>query len=1141
LGLLFCILILTTFLALAYIQNRPLLLVSGISCAYDHDTGFVTVGDVAKVRWKDIDTNGELDDSDLFVTSSNGTELFKIDLGTNLVTPTSVHRLSEAETKKITFLDKTAANYTLYRPLIQEPNFENPEYQRSLNLRFIFSKSGRWEVALNMSLEMGKPYIQMRWEISENGEGEGDYSLYPQIIPLQPLDRLILPANYTDKKLRFWNQKNGPTYGNPWMYETDWPIFGAFVANMHVNNSNVYLHSGENYATQTSVHASSAFARHSNWVHDKTESYFQYDFWIDWDGNTPPSSDIQIEVWVPDVLNLTNSQISYTSDGTTWSRYTGWTLTEGERGQNGFSTYAGCKHRLKITFPATDFTADDGVDTGHDYGVPQIKNDEYLVRLKVAYQNEGLTTYDFENSQNSWYGIQNINDAWTWLVGTNQDLNIGIVLTKHLEHLAVQADNMEIYQNVTMGFNLPLASNGKAILYTNFVVFTQTARQDQDSDDVWAMFDENTPEYSSSSALLVSRETFGQLSYNEGFDEKTNFLYVSLSKKPVENDWNAPPKYTVCLSNKISQHLESDDAIFQFERNEYYVYDVGQTNEVRWREKATDPLPIYQLYTSLGLIGIGSVLFFKHVDVVKKYKVIFILFIAGLAVRLVFQSLSTDFSGTDAAIYGNAAQNFLNYGQFQVNYITLEPHFIRAGLIPNEITHSYVNPSRLIYPLLITSSFIVLGQSFFAIKSVDIILGALLIVPTFYLAKKLFNEKTAIVAAAITVFHPLLIYYSGAHPSTGVMATFLATAALCAMVYEGKKAAIVAGFFAGVSLFARMEFGFILLGAVITYYILNFKRGFWRKKDLYIIILVFLAALAAFLVSSYVILGRFPFSTKMLGGTMGETRAPSLWETLTDPNFMQIRLYSAAYRWWYALFLGSPLIFITAIAGLLLKVKRWRTFSALYLFPFYGVLAYSMIVREQPHVRFLIEYIPAILILSASFIVSLSEFLLPRKTIKPPPKRSIKLKHILTAFIFLEIIFMSFFPHYLAINTAMQNLAWKFNDGEIYYWIQTNTSPKSVIMTPSPLYAYYTGREIATIPRPIATQNVDIDMIIYVIQRYNVDYIVIDRNARSITDLRAIRENPMNAPHGFNLVYWDEDSANFDPRVLIYDVRALHS
>jgi len=1148
LGLFIGILILAIFLTLVHFQNSHLLSGSsgsGISASYDKNTGYITVGDVIKVRWNDLDRDGGLDDSNLFVTTSNGTELFKIDSETILTTPASIYSLSEADAQEVFFFDKTVGNYILYRPLSEEPNFKNREYQRSLNLRFVFSKTNEWEVALNTTLEMGKPYLQMRWEITEKGGGEGDYSIYPQIIPSQPLDRLILPTNYTDNRLRFWNQKDGPTYANPWRAETDWPLFGAFVANMHVNNPDVYLHSGENYAIQTRVHASSVFARYSIWVHNKAASYFQYDFWVDWDGNTPPTSDIEIEVWVPDALDLANSTISYSPDGSRWIEYDGWTLTEGNRGENGFSSYGGCRHRLKITFPANDFIGDDGTDTGRDYGVPYARNDEYLVRLRVAYQNEGLTTYEFENSSNMWYGLRNINDSWVWLVDTKQDLSIGIVLSERLENLMVQANDMETYRNVTMGFNLPLTSNGRAVFHTNFVLFTgaQAGRQDQDSDGVWNMFDENMPQFFSLSVPQTSRETFGQLGYNEGFNQETNVFHMRLTKKPTENDWNHPPKYTVYLPNRGLQRLQGDDAVFLFERNGYYVYDVWQTSEVMWSEKAGDPYATYPLYVSLGLIVIGAVMLFRYSNIVRKYKVIFILLIVSLTIRLFLQSFSTEFGGSDAAVYGNVAQNFVNYGQLQVNYIALEPHYIRLRMIPIEITHPYNNPARLIYPCLLTFSFVMFGQSSFAIKSVDVILGALLVIPTFYLAKKLFNEKTAIVATTIVAFHPLLVHYSGPFGgSTGMMTTFLATVALCAMVYEGNKTALLAGFFVGLSLFARMEFGFILLGVVLGYYFLTFRQRVFRMRSLYVIILVFLIALALLFYLSYAILGRFPISTKMLGGTWGEINPPSLWETLTDPDFVQIRMYNALYGWWYILFLVSPVILIMAIAGLLLNIKSWRTLSALYLYPFCGIFVFSFAVREQPHARFLIEYMPVMAILSASFIIALSQFLLPRLTDRPRPERNIKSKQILTVFLFIEIIFMSFFPHYIAIDTSMQNLAWKFDDGEIYEWIKTNTSPKSVIMAYSVVYVFHTHREIVTIPRPRGPeQPVDMSMIIYLIKRYNIDYIVICRTELTIPDLRNLRSNPMNAPSGFNLVYWDEDPTNFDPRVLIYDVRALRS
>jgi hypothetical protein len=1144
------ILVLLTLFSVAYVQGHGFHMnsqTSGISAAYNQETGLVTVGDVFRIGWKDIDQDGRIDDSSIQIISWNGTKLAEIDLGTTLTTPVSVYKLYDAEISEVAYLDDDTNGYIAYKPLIQEPDLTNLKYQRSLSLRFAFLKTNHWEVNLFFNLEMGKPYARLRWEIVERGDGEGTYRIYPKLIPLFHPKRLILPANYTENKLRYWNQKNGPTYANPWRYETDWGMFGAYIANMHVNNGNLYLHSGQDYQKiSTKVHAGSVFARYSKWIHNREESYFQYDFWVDWDGATTPSSDIKIEVWVPDALNLASSEISYSPDAFTWVKYDGWTLSEGNRDEGVFSSYKGSRHRLMITFPASNFTADDGVDTGEDYGIPSVGNDEYLVRLKVAYLNEGLTTYEFENSTNTWYGIRNLNDAWLWLIGEESNsIGLGITLTKSIEYLTVQANHLEVFKNVTLGIDVSVGNDSENWFHTNLVIFvvSETARQDSDSDGIWNLFDNDFYRYLPYSAALAIRESFGQIDYRKmGFNGEAGYHYVVFDKKSLANSWGVPALFTVCLPKNIDQHLESDDAIFLFERNGYYVYDVRQTEEILWKEKTADLLSMHQLYAIVGLGIIGFVLFVVSVDAVRKHWIIFALFFLGFLIRLAFQGLSVDFIGADAAVYANAAQNFLNYGKFQINDRGLEAHWVKAGAIPTEITRPFNQPSRIFYPSLIVCSFALFGQSFASVKFVDVVLGALIIFPVFYMAKRLFDQRTAIVATIIVVFHPLLIYYSGVHPSTNIIPALFGTAALCAMVYESKKTAVVAGFFAGLLLFARLEYGFILLGVVASYYILNFKWGALRKRTLYIIGIVFFAVLAGFFIASYLILGSLPFySTKVLGGTMGETRAPTLWETLSNPTFVQIRLYNALYGWWYVLFQNSPLIFATALLGLLVYVGHWKKLSALYLFPIYGIFAYSLSIRTLPHARFVVQYIPVLTVLAGAFIVWLAEFALPKHLSNSGFSESVNLKRVLLVFLLLEIVMLTFLSHYLVINVAMRNLAWKYNDGKIYRWFDVNTSPKAVIMVRSPLYTFYTGRETVGIPMPIQGKvDVDLDMIIYVIKHYNVDYIVIDRNIIPIPALRQIRQNPLEAPPGFNLVYWDANSANFDPQVLVYDVRALH-
>jgi len=426
------------------------------------------------------------------------------------------------------------------------------------------------------------------------------------------------------------------------------------------------------------------------------------------------------------------------------------------------------------------------------------------------------------------------------------------------------------------------------------------------------------------------------------------------------------------------------------------------------------------------------------------------------------------------------------------------------------------------------------GESFFAIKSVDVILGSLVTIPTFYLAKRLFDEKTAVIAALLVVLNPLLIYYSGVHASTNILPALFATSAICAMFGRSKRAAVATGFFTLMLLFARFEHGVILGATILSYYLVFFKKDFWKQKNLYIL-------LAMFLIGGYIIIagGRL-FSTRILGGGLGTVQAPTLLETLTNPNFIQVRLYRALYEWWYLLFQENPFIFISAILGLLMNIKQWRKLSPLYLFPAYAIFSFSLSIRRPPHARFIVQYLPLLAILSAVFIVKLSNTL-SAKRLPQSKSRVLRLKNVLLVFVFLEIIFLSFFSRYLLIQTVTQHAASKFNEGEVYNWIRVNTSPKSVIMVYSPVYTYYTGRETVQLPGPIGLVMPDLAMVITLIKIYDVDYLIIDHAALRVPDMLSIANDPLNPPSGFRLIYWADPFGSVTWTLLIYDVRGLHT
>jgi len=1159
LWLLIAVLLLSAVFAAAYLQNKPFssgFPTQGLSGVYDFATGWVGVGDIVRLQWKDVNGEGQLEDSNIYMTSYNDSNIAKIDLQSLLVSPSEAYPLFEAKVRNVFFFDKSIQNYTIYKPLSQQPDFANNRYyQTQLKLKFAFSEPGKWEVNLICILEQGKPYIKFNWEIVDKGEGAGTYALYPEFVLLDKVNRFIIPANYTENDLFYWNQKNGPGYGNPWAVESDYYVLSGHVGSMEVHNENVVLHSATNYkGVQTKGHASSLIPHLSNWVQDVTSEhpYFQFDFWVSWKGSAAPSSDVKIEVWVPDLLDLKASEISYSTDGKAWNKYAGWTMSEGNRGEEGFSSNGGVRHRVLIDFPASSFTAYKGVETGKNYGDPHLGNDEYLVRLKIAYLNNGLATYEFENSSSIWYGLKNMNDAWMWLVNSENASSVGLVASRRPNFLTVVADDRQMFQKVASGFSESLENDGRASFYTNLVMFstTQASKASYNPLGIWNMFDYNLTRFFSGSAIFASRETLGEMSYEEGnvSQSSSQGLEWLLTKRSLVNDWNTPPEYWGCLPSEISRHFEGYGDVFLFERYGYYVYDVSDASVIRWDKQPVSLQSNYLLYAVFVLVIIALVLAVKSRDLLKKHWSIVFLFSLGLTFRLFFQSLSTDFSGSDAAFYANVAQNMLAYGKIQTNFVYVESHYLKAGLLPPTVTGPFTDVGVMFYPFAVAFSFVLLGDSYFAIKAVDLILGVLIIFPTFYFTKKLFDEKTAVLATLIVALHPLLIYFSGVHPGLNILPAFFGTAALCSLVYESKKAAVATGLFTGLLVIARLEYGMILAVVIGIYYLLYFGRRFWRQKNLYVTAFTFLAITGSAFLFSYMVFNRLPFySVRQLGGGLGQTTAPTLWETLTNPDFVQIRIYNGLYNWWYLMYQENPFIFVTAVMGILLYLRHWRKLSSVYLFPLLSIAAYAFTVRAQPAPRFIVQYIPLFAVMSSAFIIKLlgtfGAFSSSNALRSKPLRKGVLFKKTLPALIFMEIIFLSFFGRYVLINTAMEHLSYAYNNGDIYQWIRVNTSSNSVLMAYGMTYTYYTGREVVRWPTPIPSAGIDVDlgMVITVVKYFNVDYLVLDRDAYGTPVLRDIFNDPLHPPYGFTLVYWAEDPAGFNPRILIFDVTAFHS
>ena len=88
-----------------------------------------------------------------------------------------------------------------------------------------------------------------------------------------------------------------------------------------------------------------------------------------------------------------------------------------------------------------------------------------------------------------------------------------------------------------------------------------------------------------------------------------------------------------------------------------------------------------------------------------------------------------------------------------------------------------------LFPLLIAAASFVTGNYEWAARLVSLVLGALLPLPVFGIASRLFNRRVELIAALLTVLHPLLVNLSFTALSEGPYITLLLSA-----VYVGVRA-----------------------------------------------------------------------------------------------------------------------------------------------------------------------------------------------------------------------------------------------------------------------------------------------------------------------------------------------------------------
>ncbi|MCC7202781.1 MAG: glycosyltransferase family 39 protein [Nitrospirae bacterium] len=405
----------------------------------------------------------------------------------------------------------------------------------------------------------------------------------------------------------------------------------------------------------------------------------------------------------------------------------------------------------------------------------------------------------------------------------------------------------------------------------------------------------------------------------------------------------------------------------------------------------------------------------------------------------------------------------------------------------------------------------VTGDIEFSGVLVSVIAGALLVIPVFYLAKAIYDERSAWLSAVLILLSPLMIRWSGVMLTESLFITlFLSGIALGWHGIEGRKNVflLLSGACIGLSYMTRI-IGLVAVPAVIIsviFYSLNFTKsavsgtgwkGDFNLKKLFKKVMVplmiffagFILVTSAYLVKLHSFYGHWT-----IAGSYGSIKSTityegsattSGWERLDAKKTggdvierVSNKVINNARNYLSALFKMLVLTIIFIAAGLFPGRKA--------IYPFLFVIFYFLALLVQPlsplldeRVRYISPIVPLLLITTSGGIVHIYD--------------AIKWKAVRYAMVPVStgIVLVSFI-YQLQVFPFNFNSSWitkkAFTDPDkiVGRWMNTNLPHPLRMMTRKPYIPYFAGATWFLTP---STYNAVIELA----NQKGVDYIVVDR------------------------------------------------
>jgi 4-amino-4-deoxy-L-arabinose transferase-like glycosyltransferase len=478
-----------------------------------------------------------------------------------------------------------------------------------------------------------------------------------------------------------------------------------------------------------------------------------------------------------------------------------------------------------------------------------------------------------------------------------------------------------------------------------------------------------------------------------------------------------------------------------------------------------------------------------------------------------------------------------------------------------------------LFPLMIVATSLVTGDAELAGRLVSLLMGTLLVVPVFFMARHLYSRATASVAALLVAVHPYLIgFASTVYSETTYMTLALMGVYCCfrALHQPEGRAFAFAGALFGLAYLTRPEaavYPFIALGVTLTYVFLaersDFRRVALRSLWLPVAFLILAAPYVVWLraeTGQWRLEGKSPVNytagLRMLTGlelaeaefgverdlTERGVRMTSNLEVIQATDFDAGELASylrakakAVLKYFLELVkqtsFGSPPLFFLALYGLFRRPwHRELAANHALLFIVLGASSSALLFIYYLTDRFLLLFVPVLAVWAANGILELAQWAASTlRLLHGGFSRSARVRSGLVL-ILVSVILVMTAPSIYHMQRANRNSLALRAAGE---WLKAHAPGPKTVIDASTMLAFHATATF--VPFPYA----DSDVAIRYLEKRRVNFVVLSDHNESLSSrpyLKAWMESGVPSPRA-KLIYSVTDEGA--GRIKIYDVRGV--